>query len=204
MFVILFLANLRRKYMLDSIEVLEVFDTLDEKTNKSIDALIREFNEMKAGRANPHILDKIMVDYYGTPTPIKQIGNVTVPEARMLMIAVWDQSALKSVEKAILAANIGITPTNDGKNIRLVFPELTAERRKELAKQVKAAAENIKVQIRNARRDANDALKKLNKDKLISEDEQSTLEKDVDKNIAQAIEKVDKMTKEKEDEIMSV
>ncbi|MCR4875346.1 MAG: ribosome recycling factor [Clostridia bacterium] len=190
--------------MLDSIEVLEVFDTLDEKTNKSIEALIHEFNEMKAGRANPHILDKIMVDYYGTPTPIKQIGNVTVPEARMLMIAVWDQSALKSVEKAILAANIGITPTNDGKNIRLVFPELTAERRKELAKQVKAAAENIKVQIRNARRDANDALKKLNKDKLISEDEQSTLEKDVDKNIAQAIEKVDKMTKEKEDEIMSV
>ena len=204
MFVILFLANLRRKYMLDSIEVLEVFDTLDEKTNKSIDALIREFNEMKAGRANPHILDKIMVDYYGTPTPIKQIGNVTVPEARMLMIAVWDQSALKAVEKAILAANIGITPTNDGKNIRLIFPELTQERRKELAKQVKAAAENIKIQIRNARRDANTALKNLNKDKLISEDEQSVLEKDVDKNVSQAIDKVDRLTKEKEDEIMSV
>ena len=204
MFVILFLANLRRFNMLDSIEVLEVFDTLDEKTNKSIDALIREFNEMKAGRANPHILDKIMVDYYGTPTPIKQIGNVTVPEARMLMIAVWDQSALKAVEKAILAANIGITPTNDGKNIRLIFPELTQERRKELAKQVKAAAENIKIQIRNARRDANTALKNLNKDKLISEDEQAVLEKDVDKNVSQAIDKVDRLTKEKEDEIMSV
>ena len=190
--------------MLDSIEVLEVFDTLDEKINKSTDALLREFNEMKAGRANPHILDKIMVDYYGTPTPIKQVGNVTVPEARILMISVWDQSALKSVEKAILAANIGINPTNDGKNIRLIFPELTTERRKELAKQVKAAAENIKIQIRNARRDANTALKNLNKDKLISEDEQATLEKDVDKNVSQAIDRIDKLTKDKEDEIMSV
>jgi len=190
--------------MLDSIEVLEIFDSLDEKIAKSQDALVREFNEMKAGRANPHILDKVTVDYYGTPTPIKQIGNITVPEARMLLISVWDQSALKNVEKAILAANVGITPTNDGKNIRLIFPELTAERRKELAKQVKAAAENIKVQIRNARRDAMEGLKKLNKDKLISEDEQATLEKDVDKNVSQAIDKVDKMTKEKEDEIMSV
>ena len=190
--------------MLDSIEVLEIFDALDEKIQKAHDSLIHEFNELKAGRANPHILDKVMVDYYGTPTPIKQVGNITVPEARMLLITVWDQSALKNVEKAILAANIGITPTNDGKNIRLIFPELTAERRKELAKQVKAASENIKVQMRNARRDANDALKKLNKDKIISEDEQSTLEKDVDKNLSQAIDKVDKMTKEKEDEIMSV
>lgn len=190
--------------MLDSIEVLEVFDALDEKIKKAHDSLVHEFNDLKAGRANPHILDKVVVDYYGTPTPIKQVGNVTVPEARMLLITVWDQSIIKNVEKAILAANIGITPTNDGKNIRLVFPELTTERRKELAKQVKAISENIKVQMRNARRDANDSLKKLNKDKLISDDEQATLEKDVDKSLSQAIDNVDKMTKEKEAEIMSV
>lgn len=190
--------------MLDSIEVLEVFDEYDEKLKKGLDSLKYEFSTLKAGRANPHILDKVVVDYYGAPTPLKQMGNIQVPEARMILITVWDQSALKDVEKAILAANIGITPTNDGKCIRLIFPELTQERRKELAKQIKALSEQIKIQLRNARRDANDSLKKLKKDNIISEDEQTTLEKDVDKNLSQIIETVDKLTKEKEEEVMSV
>ncbi len=190
--------------MLDSVEVLEVFEKLETKLNKGIDSLLFEFGGMKAGRANPHILDKVVVDYYGSPTPIKSMANISVPEARILLISVWDQSALKDVEKAINAANIGINPTNDGKNIRLVFPELTQERRKELAKQIKTVSENVKVQLRNARRDANDDIKKLKKDNLITEDEQSTLEKDVDKQLADYIAKVDKLTKEKEDEVMSV
>ena len=190
--------------MLDSVEVLEVFEKLETKLNKGIDSLLFEFGGMKAGRANPHILDKVVVDYYGSPTPIKAMANISVPEARILLISVWDQSALKDVEKAINAANIGINPTNDGKNIRLVFPELTQERRKDLAKQIKTVSENVKVQLRNARRDANDELKKLKKDNLVTEDEQATLEKDVDKQLADYIAKVGKLTKEKEDEVMSV
>lgn len=190
--------------MLDSLEVLEVFDKYEQKLNKGLDSLRYEFSTLKAGRANPHILDKVMVDYYGSPTPLKQMGNISVPEARVLLISIWDQSALKDVEKAILAANIGITPSNDGKNIRLIFPELTQERRRDLAKQIKASAENIKIQLRNARRDANDDIKKLKKDNLVTEDEQATLEKDVDKQLAQAIEVVEKLSKEKEEEIMSV
>ena len=190
--------------MLDSLEVLEVFDKLETKLTKGIDSLNYEFAGLKAGRANPHILDNIVVDYYGTPTPLKQMGNVSVPEARMLVITIWDKSAIKDVEKAILASNIGITPSNDGSVIRLIFPELTSERRKELAKQIKAISENTKVQLRNARRDANDEIKKLKKDNIITEDEQATLEKDVDKQLSQAIDTVDKVTKKKEDEVMTV
>ncbi len=156
------------------------------------------------GRANPHILDKIVVDYYGVPTPLKQIGNIQVPEARMLLISVWDTSILKEVEKAIIAANTGIMPTNDGKVLRMVFPELTQERRKELCKTLKSLAENTKVALRNARRDINDSIKKMKKDSLISEDDAATYEKDVDKKLASQIETVDKMTKDKEQEIMSV
>lgn len=185
-------------------EVLEVFDEFETKMNKSIASLQYEFNNMKAGRANPHLLDKITVDYYGTPTPLKQIGNVQTPEARMLMITVWDTSILKEVEKAIIAANIGITPNNDGKVIRLVFPELTEERRKELCKSIKALAENTKVALRNARRDINDSIKKFKKDNLISEDEVGVYEKDVDKKLAEQVDIVDKMTKEKEQEVLSV
>ncbi len=155
-------------------------------------------------RANPHILDKVVVDYYGVPTPLKQIGNIQVPEARMLLISVWDTSILKEVEKAIINANTGIMPTNDGKVLRMVFPELTQERRKELCKSLKALSENTKVALRNARRDINDAIKKMKKDSLISEDDATLYEKDVDKKLASQIDVVDKMTKEKEQEIMSV
>lgn len=185
-------------------EVLEVFDEFETKMSKSVASLQYEFNNMKAGRANPHLLDKITVDYYGTPTPLKQIGNVQTPEARMLVISVWDSSILKEVEKAIIAANIGITPNNDGKVIRLVFPELTEERRKELCKSIKALAENTKVALRNARRDINDSIKKFKKDNLISEDEVGVYEKDVDKKLAEQVDIVDKMTKEKEQEVLSV
>lgn len=188
----------------ESIEVLELFDDFDTRLGKSLDSLKHEFMTLKAGRANAHVLDKVTVDYYGTPTPIKQVGNITIPEARVLMISVWDTSILKDVEKALIAANLGMTPNNDGKNIRLIFPELTQERRKDLVKQIKATAESIKVQMRNARRDINDGIKKLKKDNIISEDEVTTYEKDVDKQLAEKIELVDKLTKEKEQEVMSV
>ncbi len=188
----------------DQMEVLEVFDEFETKMSKSIASLQYEFNNMKAGRANPHILDKITVDYYGTPTPLKQIGNIQTPEARMLLITVWDTSILKEVEKAIIAANIGINPNNDGKVIRLIFPELTEERRKDLCKSIKALAENTKVALRNARRDINDSIKKFKKDNLISEDEVAIYEKDVDKKLAEQVEVVDKMTKDKEQEVLSV
>lgn len=185
-------------------EVLEVFDEFETKMEKTVASLQYEFNNMKAGRANPHLLDKITVDYYGTPTPLKQIGNIQTPEARMLVISVWDASILKEVEKAIIAANLGINPNNDGKVIRLIFPELTEERRKELCKSIKALAENSKVALRNARRDINDSIKKFKKDNLISEDEVGVYEKDVDKKLAEKIEIVDKMTKDKEQEVLSV
>lgn len=125
----------------EQMEVLEIFDEFETKMNKSISSLQYEFNNIKAGRVNPHILDKIVVDYYGVPTPLKQIGNIQTPEARVLMITVWDTSILKEVEKAIIAANTGITPNNDGKVIRMIFPELTQERRKELCKNLRATAE---------------------------------------------------------------
>ena len=188
----------------EQMEILEIFDEFETKMNKSVSSLQYEFNNLKAGRANPHILDKIVVDYYGVPTPLKQIGNIQTPEARMLMITVWDTSILKEVEKAIIAANTGITPNNDGKVIRMIFPELTQERRKELCKNLKAMAENTKVALRNARRDINDSIKKFKKDSLISEDEAGVYEKDVDKQLAEQIEFVDKMTKDKEQEILSV
>jgi ribosome recycling factor len=188
----------------EQMEVLEIFDEFETKMNKSISSLQYEFNNIKAGRANPHILDKIVVDYYGVPTPLKQIGNIQTPEARVLMITVWDTSILKEVEKAIIAANTGITPNNDGKVIRMIFPELTQERRKELCKNLRATAENTKVALRNARRDINDSIKKFKKDSLISEDEAGIYEKDVDKKLAEQIEIVDKMSKDKEQEILSV
>ncbi|MBD5086028.1 MAG: ribosome recycling factor [Clostridiales bacterium] len=188
----------------EQIEILEAFDEFETKMDKSISSLQYEFNNIKAGRANPHILDKIVVDYYGVPTPLKQIGNIQTPEARVLMITVWDTSILKEVEKAIIAANTGITPNNDGKVIRMIFPELTQERRKELCKGLRATAENTKVALRNARRDINDSIKKFKKDSLISEDEASLYEKDVDKKLAEQIDIVDKMSKEKEQEILSV
>ena len=182
----------------------KICDDLPVKCNKAIDYTKNEFSLMKAGRANSKILDKVMVDYYGTMTPITQMGNVSTPEPRMLAITLWDKSAIKATEKAILAANLGLTPSNDGTVIRLIFPELTQERRKELAKQVKKMAEDCKVAVRNARRDAIEGIKKLLKDKQISEDISASAEKDIDKVIADFIKSIDVMAAEKEKDIMSV
>lgn len=189
-------------YGIDFVDL--IFEEMKEKFAKTMHNFSTELKSMRAGRANPHILDRITVDYYGTPTPIQNMANITVPEARLLVISVWDKSALKNVEKAILAANIGITPNNDGNVIRLIFPELTEERRKALVKELKTNAENTKVVLRNARRDAIDALKKLQKDSEITEDDLKDLTSDVDKALASEIEDVDKLTKEKEQEILSV
>lgn len=188
----------------ENIDVLELFDEFETKLEHGVQSLQGEFAKLKAGRANPHILDKITVDYYGTPTPIKQVGNISVPEARLLVISVWDTSILKNVEKAIIAANIGITPGNDGKVIRLVFPELTQETRKSLCKEIKSLSESVKVSLRNARRDANDAIKKLKKDSAITEDDAAAYEKEVDKILSAKIAEIDAMTKNKEDEVMTV
>ncbi len=189
-------------YGIDSVDL--IFEEMKEKFTKTVHNFSTEMKSMRAGRANPHILDKIMVDYYGTPTPINNMANITVPEARLLVISVWDKSALKNVEKAILAANIGITPNNDGNVIRLIFPELTEERRKALVKELKTNAESTKVVLRNARRDAIDALKKLEKDSEITEDDLKDFTADVDKALSSEIDDVDKLTKDKEQEILSV
>lgn len=176
----------------------------DEKMQKSINNLNEEFSGIRAGRANPHVLDKLRVDYYGTPTPIQQVANVSVPEPRMIQIQPWEASMVKEIEKAILTSDLGINPTNDGKLIRLVFPELTEERRKELAKDVKKKGENAKVAIRNIRRDGNDALKKLAKSDDISEDEIKDLEDAMQKLTDKYIAVVDKAIEEKSKEILTV
>ncbi len=175
----------------------------DEKMKKALDFLESDFASIRAGRANPHVLDKIRVDYYGTPTPIQQVGNVTVPEARIIQIAPWDKSMLKAVEKAILTSDLGINPSNDGSVIRLVFPELTEERRKDLAKEVKKKAEDGKVAVRNIRRDGNDAFKKLLKED-VSEDEVKQLGEELQKMTDKYIKEIDVMTETKTKEIMTV
>ncbi len=175
----------------------------DEKMTKTYNNLLSEFGSIRAGRANPHVLDRIMVDYYGTPTPIQQVGNVNVPEPRMIQIQPWDGSMLKAIEKAIMTSDLGINPTNDGKVIRLVFPELTEERRKDLAKEVKKKGEAAKVAVRNIRRDANDAFKKL-KGSDVSEDTIKELEEQVQKLTDKYIKEVDKAIEEKSKEIMTV
>ena len=175
----------------------------DEKMTKTYNNLLSEFGSIRAGRANPHVLDRIMVDYYGTPAPIQQVGNVNVPEPRMIQIQPWDGSMLKAIEKAIMTSDLGINPTNDGKVIRLVFPELTEERRKDLAKEVKKKGEAAKVAVRNIRRDANDAFKKL-KGSDVSEDTIKELEEQVQKLTDKYIKEVDKAIEEKSKEIMTV
>jgi ribosome recycling factor len=175
-----------------------------ERTDKTVSVLNSEYVTIRAGRANPHILDKVLVDYYGTPTPINQVGNISVAEGRILVISPWDASMLKVIEKQILADNLGITPANDGKVIRLVFPVLTEERRKELVKQTKKMAEDSKVAVRNIRRDAMDALKKMKNNKELSEDEHAVCEKEVDKVISESIEKIEKLSADKEKDILSV
>ena len=173
------------------------------KMGKSIASLDSEFGTIRAGRANPHVLDRITVDYYGTPTPLQQVANISVPEARMIQIQPWEKSMLKAIEKAILTSDIGINPTNDGTSIRLVFPELTEDRRKELAKDVKKKGEEAKVAVRNIRRDGNVAFKKL-KGTEISEDEIKDLEDELQKITDKYIAQVDKMVEAKSKEIMTV
>ena len=175
----------------------------EEKMKKSYDNLVSELSSIRAGRANPHVLDKIKVDYYGTPTPMQQVGNISVPEARVILIQPWEKSLIKEIEKAINMSDIGINPTNDGNSIRLVFPELTGERRKELAKDVKKKGEAAKVAVRNIRRDGNVAFKKL-KGTEISEDGIKDLEDELQKITDKYIEKVDKMVEAKSKEIMTV
>ena len=169
----------------------------EEKMKKSLVALDNEYNAIRAGRANPHVLDRITVDYYGVPTPLNQVGNITIPEARIIQIQPWDSSLLKAIEKAINMSELGINPGNDGKVIRLVFPELTEERRKELTKDVKKKAEDAKVAIRNIRRDALDAGKKAEKSKEITEDELSTLEDKIQKITDKYVAEIDKKCEEK-------
>lgn len=176
----------------------------EERMEKSLDSLLSEFAGIRAGRANPHVLDKIRVDYYGQPTPLQQVANISVPEPRTLMIQPWEASMIKEIEKAIMCSDLGITPNNDGKAVRLNFPELTEDRRKEMAKDIKKKGENAKVAVRNIRRDANDALKKQNKDNEISEDELKNLEEKVQKLTDKYIDKIDKEVEAKTEEIMTV
>ncbi|ADL04438.1 ribosome recycling factor [Lacrimispora saccharolytica] len=182
----------------------ESLQVYEDKMNKTLKALENEFMTIRAGRANPHVLDKIRVDYYGTPTPIQQVGNVSIPEARMIVIQPWEKSLLKAIEKAILTSELGINPTNDGNVIRLVFPELTEERRKDLVKDVKKKGEAAKIAIRNIRRDANDAFKKQLKAEEISEDEQAEAEDQIQKLTDKMIDKVEKSVEEKSKDLLTV
>lgn len=182
----------------------ELLMTYEDKMEKSLDNLKEEYTTIRAGRANPHILDKVKVDYYGTPTPLQQVGNISVPEARMICIQPWDASLLKDIERAINASDLGLTPTNDGKLIRLVFPELTEDRRKELVKDVKKKGENAKVAIRNIRRDAIEAIKKKGKEDGISEDEIKGYQDDVQKSTDAYVKKIDDAIDAKSQEIMTV
>ncbi len=181
-----------------------IFMELEEEFSKAINHYEAELASVRAGRANPKILDKILVDYYGTPTPIGHMANVSVPEARQIMISPWDVSNVKNISKAILASDLGITPTDDGRVIRLNFPMLTEERRRELVKQTRKLVEDTKIVCRNARRDAIDGLKKLKKDGELAEDAEASLEKDVQKKLDEVSVKIDKMMDDKEKEIMQV
>ena len=182
----------------------EIIKNATTKMEKTISIVVKDLSTLRAGRANPQILDKITVDYYGTPTPLNQVGNVSSPEPRMLVIAPWEPKMIGPIEKAILKSDIGINPSNDGKVIRLLVPELNEERRKELSKQVKKMAEEGKVAIRNSRRDALEAVKKLKKDSKITEDDMKAAETEMQKVTDAKIKELDKLGAEKEKEIMSI
>ncbi|MBE5973346.1 MAG: ribosome recycling factor [Paenibacillaceae bacterium] len=182
----------------------ESLQVYEDKMNKTLKALENDFMTIRAGRANPHVLDKIRVDYYGTPTPIQQVGNVTIPEARMIVIQPWEKALLKAIEKAILTSELGINPTNDGNVIRLVFPELTEERRKDLVKDVKKKGEAAKIAIRNIRRDANDSFKKQLKAEEISEDELADAEDKIQKLTDKMVAQIEKATDEKSKDLLTV
>ena len=182
-------------------EKIQVYET---KMGKTIANLESEFGAIRAGRANPHVLDRITVDYYGTPSPIQQVANVSVPEPRIIQIQPWESKMIKAIEKEILCSDLGINPTNDGKSIRLVFPELTEERRKELVKDIKKKGEAAKVAIRNIRRDANEMLKKMGKSDDVSEDEIKDLQEKVQKVTDKYIKEVDGLVEVKSKEILTV
>ena len=182
----------------------EVIKKCEEKMTKTCENLDGEFANIRAGRANPNLLNRIMVEYYGTPTPMQQVGNISVPEPRIIQINPWEKSLLKAIEKAILASDLGITPTNDGKAIRLNFPDLTEERRKELAKDVKKRGEEAKVAVRNIRRDANDFVKKQNKTGELNEDQAKDEEDKVQKMTDKYIKQIDEAVEAKSKEIMTV
>ncbi len=190
--------------MIDNEKVEEIFLVLEDKLEKTERVLQEEFSAIRAGRANPHILDKLQVEAYGGMSPLNQLGNVSAADARCLVISPWDKSLLKSIEKAIQVSNIGINPTNDGNVIRLVFPELTEERRKELVKQVKKMGEEAKVAARNVRRDAMEGIKKLKTAKEISEDEASNFDQDVEKSVSKCMETIEKTVAAKEKELMTI
>lgn len=176
----------------------------EDRMEKALGSMIEDFSTIRAGRANPHILDKIRVDYYGTPTPLQQVANISVPEPRMIQIQPWESSLIKEIEKMILVSDLGLTPNNDGKAIRLIFPELTEERRKELVKDIKKKGENAKVAVRNIRRDANDEFKKKNKASEISEDELKNIEDDIQKLTDKYIADIDKAIEDKSKEILTI
>lgn len=183
---------------------MDIIETAQDKMNKTIAVLNRDLGSLRAGRANPKLLDRIMVDYYGTPTPINQMGTVSSPEPRLLVISLWDASMISAAEKAIQKSDLGINPSNDGKLIRLVFPELTEERRKELVKIVRKKAEESKVAIRAIRREANEIIKKDCKDGTITEDDQKRLEEKAQKATDNAIKEIDRIASEKEKELLAV
>lgn len=187
---------------------IEKVDTLvmeaEEKFEKTSDVFRSDLTQVRAGRANPHVLDKIRVDYYGTPSPVNQVGNIAVQDGQCLVISPWDKSLLKEIEKAVQVSDIGINPTNDGNVIRLVFPVLTEERRKDIVKQVKKMSEDAKVAVRNIRRDYLDVFKKMNKNKEMTDDEYADYEAQIEKLVAAAMGEVEKATAEKEKELMTV
>ncbi|HIT70037.1 MAG TPA: ribosome recycling factor [Candidatus Aphodomonas merdavium] len=182
----------------------QILDTAKDKMGKTAAALKKDFSSLRAGRANPQLLDRITVDYYGTPTPLNQLGNISAPEPRMLIISLWDPKQIPLVEKAIMKSDLGMTPANDGRIIRLIVPELNEERRKELTKLVRKSCEESKVAVRNIRRDAVEQFKKMKKNSEITEDDQKVAENDIQKIYDNAIKELDKIASEKEKEIMSV
>lgn len=184
--------------------VKEIFASNEERMKKTVESLKREYASLRAGRATPALLDRIMVDYYGTPTPVNQVANVSVPEPRMITIQPWDKGMLQDIEKAIMKSDLGLNPNSDGATIRLAIPQLTQERRAELAKSIHKKAEEAKVSTRNIRRDANDAMKKLEKDKAITEDELKKSQDDMQKLVDQYVKEIDRVMTAKEKEIMEV
>ena len=176
----------------------------DEKMQKSISNFESDLNSIRAGRANPHVLDKISVQYYGAETPLNQVGNITIPEARIIQIQPWDSSVLKDIEKAISASDLGINPSNDGKVIRLVFPELTEERRKSLTKDVKKKGEDTKIAVRNIRREGMDTYKKMSKKSEITEDDLASFEEDIQKITDKYVSQIDKIVEAKNKDILSI